>query len=130
MARILLVEPDRLLARTYYQALAGDGHQVMPAAGAQSAITAADQAQPDLVILELQLIEHSGIEFLYEFRSYLEWQAIPVLIHTNVPPGEFSGSWDILARELGVDVYLYKPRTSLKQLLAAARDQLPVAPTS
>jgi DNA-binding response OmpR family regulator len=126
MAQILLIEPDRLLTETYYQALVAAGHQVAACAGAQAAITAADQARPDLVILELQLIEHSGIEFLYEFRSYPEWQSIPVLIQTQVPPGEFADSWQLLRHELGINAYLYKPQTSLRQLLANVRDQLPV----
>src|SRR5665213_2435889 len=121
MAQILLVEPDRLLARTYAEALSGDGHEVVVAANAQAAVSSADTTRPDLVILELQLIEHSGIEFLYEFRSYQEWQDIPVLIHTMVPPTEFADSREILAGELSVNIYLYKPRTSLRQLIGHVR---------
>lgn len=126
MAHILLVEPDHLLAETYHQSLAADGHQVVVRAGAQAAITAADQVKPDIVILELQLVEHSGIEFLYEFRSYPEWQDVPVLIQTHVPTAEFAGSRRILEHELGVEAYLYKPQTSLRQLLSAVREQLPI----
>ncbi len=126
MAKILLVEPDNVLAETYSAALAGAGYEVAVAAGAQAAVSAADAVRPDLVILELQLVEHSGIEFLYEFRSYPEWQDIPVLVHTAVPPGEFEGSWQILGGELGIEVYLYKPRTSLAGLLGNVRDQLSV----
>ena len=114
---ILLIEPDRLLAETYFQALQGAGHRVTAVHGAQAAITAADQAKPDIVLLELQLVTHSGIEFLYEFRSYRDWQAIPVLVHTHVPPGEFTDSWELMRGELGVYGYLYKPHTSLRQLL-------------
>ncbi len=66
MAQILLIEPDRLLAETYAQSLTGGGHRVVACAGAQAAIHAADQDCPDIVILELQLVEHSGVEFLYE----------------------------------------------------------------
>lgn len=126
MAQILLIEPDSLLAATYSQALVGDGHEVMACAGAQSAIMAADQTTPGIVVLELQLIEHSGIEFLYEFRSYPEWQAIPVVVQTGVPAGEFADNWQLLKRELGVKAYLYKPQTSLHQLLISVRDQLSV----
>ena len=126
MAQILLIEPDRLLAETYSSALVGAGHEVIVAAGAQAAISAADMARPDLIILELQLVEHSGIEFLYEFRSYPEWQDIPVLIHSGVPAAEFTDSWQIMGQELGVDIYLYKPRTSLSQLISTVRDQLSV----
>ncbi len=126
MACILLLEPDRLLAQTYRQALMVAGHSVVPCASAQAAILAADQQMPDLVLLELQLIEHSGIEFLYEFRSYLDWQHIPVLLHSQVPAAEFSGNWQMLRDELGVTAYLYKPATSLRQLLSAVTEQLSV----
>jgi DNA-binding response OmpR family regulator len=126
MPNVLLIEPDRLLAETYRQVLEAAGHDVTVASGAQAAVMEADAAKPDLVILELQLIGHSGIEFLYEFRSYLDWQAIPVIIQSQVPPGEFVGSWQLLSQELGVKVYLYKPQTTLRQLLAQVAEFTPV----
>jgi DNA-binding response OmpR family regulator len=123
MKHILLVEPDYILAETYKQAIETDNQiAVSLVNGAQAAIVAADDHLPDLVILELQLIEHSGIEFLYEFRSYPEWQDIPVIIHTVVPFSEFRDSWQLLESELGVHTYLYKPHTSLHQLLASIKE--------
>ena len=127
MAHILLIEPDRLLAQTYHQALVSAGHSVVPCASAQAAILAADQRRPDLVLLELQLVEHSGIEFLYEFRSYTDWQTVPVVVHSGVPASEFLGNGQQLQAELGVSTYLYKPLTSLRDLLAAVSQQLSVA---
>jgi DNA-binding response OmpR family regulator len=126
MSNILLIEPDHILADTYRQALANDGHQITAVPTAQAAISAADDAKPDLVVLELQLVEHSGIEFLYEFRSYTDWQAIPVIVQTQVPPGEFQGSWPLLRQELGVQAYLYKPQTSLKQLRQHVSEFIPL----
>ena len=117
MAHILHIEPDSLLADTYAVSLRSDGHSVETVTSAQAGIHAADQQTPELVLLELQLIEHSGVEFLYEFRSYPEWQSIPVIVLSNVPPAEFSGSQDLLMHELGVRAYQYKPQTSLRQLL-------------
>lgn len=124
MAQILLIEPDRLLAKTYGQALRQAGHEVKAAHGAQAGIGAADATRPDLVLLELQLVGHSGIEFLYEFRSYADWQGIPVLVHTHVPESEFSDSWQLMQQELGVQAYLYKPRTSLHELVKAVNENL------
>lgn len=123
----MLIEPDRLLAESYVQALQAAGHEVNAASGAQAAILAADAIHPDLVILELQLVEHSGIEFLYEFRSYTDWQNVPVLIQSHVPGSEFNDNWQLLKDELGVREYLYKPRTSLSQLIASVNEHLPVA---
>ncbi|MEO6513492.1 MAG: response regulator [Candidatus Saccharimonadales bacterium] len=122
MAQILLIEPDRLLARIYFDALASAGHKVQICATAQAGIYCADDIKPDVVLLELQLVAHSGIEFLYEFRSYPDWQNIPVIITTNVPAGEFEGSWKLLRDQLSVSQYLYKPLTSLQRLLATVNE--------
>ena len=122
MAHILLIEPDRRLADIYAEALTAAGHRVTTARGAQAGVTAADADRPDLVVLEVQLVEHSGIEFLYEFRSYLDWQTVPVIIQSQVPHHEFAGSDRLLEDELGVRAYLYKPHTSLRRLLAGVQD--------
>lgn len=114
--RILLIEPDKILASTYKRALVLAGHQVTMCAGAQAAIIAADQTQPDVVVLELQLPGHSGIEFLHEFRSYSDWSKVPVVVQSIVPAGEFAASWPLLSGRLGVTEYLYKPLTSLQRL--------------
>lgn len=125
MSHVLLIEPDRLLAKTYLQALESAGHTVQVCATAQTAVFCADDTKPDAVIMELQLVGHSGIEFLYEFRSYADWQEVPVIVATNVPAGEFSGSWQLLKKELGVGSYFYKPLLSLKTLLAAVETAAP-----
>ena len=125
MSRILLIEPDRVLAKVYSQALEQAGHEVAVCASAQAGILVADRIQPDLVILELQLTSHSGIEFLYEFRSYPDWQATPILIHSHVPADEFTTSQDLI-KQLGVIEYLYKPHTTLEHLLTTIERELTV----
>jgi DNA-binding response OmpR family regulator len=126
MAQILLIEPDRLLAELVATACERAGHTPTICANAQTAISAADAISPDLVILELQLIEHSGIEFLYEFRSYHDWQTVPAVVYSRVPVEEFTGSMQMLQKELGVKSYLYKPTTSLELLLDSINDLVPV----
>lgn len=128
MNSVLLIEPDLVLANIYKQAIEADGAAVVTVvSGAQAAIMAADEHKPDLVIVELQLIEHSGVEFLYEFRSYTEWQDIPILVQTVVPFSEFHDNWHLLQDELGVRAYLYKPQTSLRQLLSSIMEHSLVA---
>lgn len=122
MARILLLEPDHLLARTFCRALQAAGYAVDCCANAQAAIVAADTYRPDIVVMELQLVSHSGIEFLYEFRTYADWMTVPVIILTHVPPGEFGASRDVLMKELGVATYLYKPQTSLQKLVSSVNE--------
>lgn len=119
MARILLIEPDKILATTYSECLTQSGHKVIWKTSGQRAIEAADDQCPDLVIVELQLPGHNGLEFLYEFRSYTEWQEVPVIVLTHVPRREIEGSaaWPLLNT-----VFLYKPTTKLAKLLEAVND--------
>ncbi len=115
--KILLIEPDKVLAKTYCQALENIGHQVSVVGQAQDAVLLADKTTPDLVVLELQLAGHNGMEFLYEFRSYPEWQNIPIIIHSFVTL-ERTGLNKEIVQKLGIYDYLYKPTTSLSTLLA------------
>jgi DNA-binding response OmpR family regulator len=116
MAKVLLIEPDGVLARTYIKALEFAGHSVVQARSAQQAIDAVDAGKPDIVVLELQLVTHDGIEFLHELRSYSEWQDVPVIVLSGLTRGLFEQARQTLQRDFGVQHCLYKPRTSLEQL--------------
>lgn len=124
MAYVLLIEPNTLLARMYAGALSHEGHIVLPAADAQSAIHAADMHQPDVVVLELQLPLHNGIEFLHEFRSYPEWQPIPVIVNTMQPPARLQVGEPALRAQLGVRAVLYKPMSTLADICRAVRQHM------
>jgi CheY-like chemotaxis protein len=122
MANVLLIEPDEVLAAAYMRALEHVGHIVEYAASGQEAVDAADEQMPDVVVLELQLMTHGGIEFLHEFRSYDEWKHIPIVINTLVPPATLAKSRSVLEQEYGVTACLYKPQTSLQQFIRAVND--------
>lgn len=118
MKYILLIEPNTLLAKAYIKAMQSAGYEVAHETGAQAAILAADVRPPDVVVLELQLPTHNGVEFLQEFRSYPEWKHIPVIVNTVMPPARLtSGAQAALRRDFGVATVTYKPRTTLKELL-------------
>lgn len=124
MAQVLVLEPDKTLAQIYKRGLSLDGHTVQVCYDAQDAICAADALTPDLAILELQLVGHSGIEFLYEFRSYADWRDVPVIILSVVPPAEFMTTEKVLRMQCGVATYLYKPITTIADLSQAVRSNL------
>lgn len=123
---VLLIEPDKLQAAVLSSALERQGYTVAHAVSAQSAVHMADEQTPHVVVLELQLPRHNGVEFLYEFRSYSEWLHIPVVVHTYVPERELEPA-ATLKKELGVVQVLYKPATSLTRLCAALRLLAPAA---
>jgi CheY-like chemotaxis protein len=116
MANILLLETDHILAKNLSKYLRGLGHKVTWCVEPQEAIDKADKKQPDVIILDLMLANHrSGVEFLYEFRSYPEWQNLPVVIFSHVAAEDLRGCFDSL-KQLNVAAYRYKPTTSLSDL--------------
>lgn len=115
---ILLIEPDAVAAPLYAAGLQAADHAVTTAASAQVAIGVADQQTPDVVIMEMQLGAQNGIAFLQEFRSYAEWQNVPVIIHSFQKPPTDVTVLDILQREYGMHTWLYKPQTSIAALVS------------
>jgi DNA-binding response OmpR family regulator len=127
MARILLLEADSLLAQNITKYLSKAGHEVQWFAEPQSAIHAADEQSPELVILDLLLASHSGAEFLYEFRSYPDWQNTPVIIFSSLSNEEIQEAAPALS-QLKVSAYFHKPHASLLELSHAVNEALqPVA---
>ena len=116
MAHILLLEPDNALGRTYQEALEFSGHSVEHCQDAQSAVHSMDVRLPDVIITELELAVHNGIEFLYELRSYAEWQKLPVIVLSHAPAVD-TGLMRALWGELNISAYHYKPLTKLKDLV-------------
>lgn len=115
MVRVLLVDTDTQMRAIYTEYLGLHGYETNFAASAQQAILACEEATPAVILLDLQLVGHSGVEFIYELRSYPEWQHIPVLLHTAVPLRELVG-FGAVWKTLGIREYLYKPETSLRRL--------------
>ena len=117
---LLLIEPDKILGAVYKKHLQRNGIVVQWARAGQEAIVLADTNKPDVVILELQLPGHGGVGFLYEFCSYVDWQHIPIVLHTlaSIPSKEQLFGLNI------VDC-LYKPTTSLTRLVSVVKDLAP-----
>lgn len=123
MAKVLILEPDTVLARTYREGLEFHGHEVDVSQDSQIAVDIVDKSTPDIIIVELQLALHNGIEFLYELRSYKEWQRIPVIIVSNVSYVEqeiLSSLW----KSFRISAYHYKPLTKISDIVHSIEDVL------
>ena len=120
---ILLLEPDSLLAASLSRYLSDAGHTVAWHTHPQDAVTSADKQTPQAVITEFQLAGRSGVEFLYEFRSYPDWQDMQVIVLSSLPPEQISNFQATLA-ELNISNYFYKPAATLSQIELALSPRL------
>lgn len=115
MRKVLIVEPDRIVARCMKAELKKRSFSVEITANADQAIAIADEFQPDIVITELSLAGHSGTEFLYEFRTYTDWDPVPIVVYSSIKLSDIiieSQDW----KQLNIAEYLYKPEESLDRL--------------
>lgn len=115
MAHVLVIEPDITLASIIRQYLLGLEYEVSLIHDARKAIAHADNYSPDMVVLELAIPNHNGVEFLQEFRSYPDWLNVPVVVYSHIPP-EDTGLSEQDWQKHGVHHYLYKPTTGLERL--------------
>lgn len=123
MSRILLIEPAEDMGQLIKRAILDSGHEVDWQKDAQKAVHSADESVPDVVVLELAMPGHNGVEFLHEFRSYTEWMDIPVIVYSQIAPDR-SMTGKRLMNSLGIIEYLYKPTTRLNKLLKTTEEAL------
>lgn len=103
---ILMVEDEEDIAFLIRFLLERNGYAVRHAADGRQALEALDQGvPPDLVLLDVMLPYHDGLEVLERLRQRPAWQAVPVLMLTAK-----ARETDVVrALELGADDYVSKP---------------------
>lgn len=114
--RILVVEDDADNLEMMQVVLAADGHQAEPCSTASQALRLCHEGgrEFDLVLLDVQLPDMSGLEFLRLLRADDRTREWPVLcVSASVRRTDEQS-----AREAGADHYLAKPFRR-KDLLAA-----------
>jgi DNA-binding response OmpR family regulator len=115
MKKIILLESDRIVSKCISDELKKHGFYTTITCSADEAIAAADKNKPDAIISDLVVSNHSGSEFLYEFRTYSDWKDVPIIIYSSLlPSAEIMNSNDF--KMLNIYDFLYKPKTSLDSL--------------
>lgn len=113
MAKILVVDDERILLDTLRYNLAKAGHEVRVAADGEMALRIAQLESPDLVILDVMLPKMDGLEVC---RTLRRESPVPILMLT-AKDEELD---KVLGLELGADDYMTKP-FSLRELLARVK---------
>ncbi len=110
---ILLVESDPFVATSVVRFLRQLHATVQVSITAQAAIQACDIQIPDVIILDISLTGHSGIEFLHEFKSYSDWQSLPIIAWSMQ---SYTPAQQKALHMLGAQHVLYKPHATLQAL--------------
>ncbi|MCX7863470.1 MAG: response regulator [Novosphingobium sp.] len=114
--RILVVEDNDLNRRLFCDVLKSQGFAVEPVADGRDALEKARSFVPNLIIMDIQLPNVSGLELIEAVKADRVLRTIPVLAVTA-----YAGKGDEeRIREAGADQYLAKP-ISIGPFIAAVK---------
>ena len=78
----LVVDDDRPTRQLTRRQLEREGWSVREAENGREALRAAEEALPDLILLDLMMPEMDGFQFVREFRKRREWRSVPIIVVT------------------------------------------------
>src|SRR5436305_7142230 len=103
--RILIVEDNELNMKLLNDVLEAYGYEVIQAREGGTALPLARQHRPDLILMDIQLPDMSGLEAVRRLRADEETRAIPIIAVTA-----FAMAGDERKTlESGCDAYVAKP---------------------
>jgi two-component system KDP operon response regulator KdpE len=113
VTRVLVVDDEPQILRTLRINLQARDYEVVTAGSGRSALQAATDTQPDLVVLDLGLPDMDGVEVV---RSLRTWTSVPILILS----GRLNSQAKVEALDAGADDYVTKP-FNVDELFARVR---------
>ncbi len=105
MARVLVLELDSVFAAVIEDRLLVSGHESQLVSDPALAVSVATEGRADLLIMELDLPEVSGLEIVRQLRRQSETRSLPILALSS----HDTSSDRIEALRAGVDDYLARP---------------------
>jgi len=120
MKKILFIEDESALQRTFGDILKREGYEMISALDGEVGLKLAKTKKPDLILLDLILPKVHGFEVLKELKKTPETKEIPVIVLTNL---EEIGDVD-KAVELGATTYLIKAQYSLEEIIEKIKKAL------
>jgi DNA-binding response OmpR family regulator len=78
--RILLVDDEEHIRQLYAEELSDEGYEVLTSASGHNLLRKIDLAEPDVIILDIKLVDYNGLDLLQEIRGH--HYSLPVILCT------------------------------------------------
>jgi DNA-binding response OmpR family regulator len=116
VSRILIVDDEEHIRTLYTLELEDDGHEVLALATGKGIGEHIRRFRPDVVILDIKMVDVSGLDVLQEVRS--EFYDLPVILCSAY--GSFKGD----VKSIAADYYVVKSSdlTELKKKIKTAME--------
>tara|TARA_B100000315_G_C14553179_1_gene576853 strand:- start:397 stop:762 length:366 start_codon:yes stop_codon:yes gene_type:complete len=116
---ILIVEDNKLNMRLFDDLLRANGYSTLQSRDGIEAVTLAEEHQPNLILMDIQLPNISGLEITKKIKEKEELKHIPVIAVTAFA---MQGDEDEIL-ESGCDAFIAKP-ISVRNFLETVADNL------
>jgi two-component system alkaline phosphatase synthesis response regulator PhoP len=120
MAKILIIEDEKVLAEMYKEKFEKVGFKVYLAFTSNEGLNLAKKEKPDLILLDILLPKEDGIVFLRWLKNEPEISSIPVVVISNYDNPKAKKE----AFDLGVKEYLLKTDYTPQQLVEKIKKYL------
>lgn len=117
LKKVLVVDDDPVVAKSFGRVLAGKGYMVMTAGNGEEALDKLTREDYDLVYTDIRMPGMDGIEVAEQVKARRPW--IPVVIVTGYGTSENEAK----AKQIGVSAFLHKP-LSPEMIEGSAREAL------
>lgn len=120
MKKILFIEDEAALQKTFSDVLTQEGLKVINALDGEQGLRMAKSEKPDLILLDLILPKVHGFEVLKILKEDAATKDIPIIVLTNLE----STSDVERALELGATTYLVKANYDLEDVIKKVKNAL------
>ena len=120
MAKILIVEDEKLLNEAYELVLKKEGHDVAKAFNGEEALEAIKKDVPDLILLDLRMPKMDGVTFLHKLLPAKNYPDMKIIIFSNYDEQREIDE----AFEYGATRYILKAWSSPTELIKVVKETL------
>ncbi|WP_420391729.1 response regulator [Acuticoccus sp.] len=118
--RVLIVEDNELNMKLFHDLLEASGLEILQTRNGSDALRVAKEERPDLIVMDIQLPEMSGLEVTERIKSDPDLAPIPVIAVTAFA---MKGDEERI-RAAGCEAYLSKP-ISIDRFISTVKAFLP-----
>ena len=120
MTTIAIIEDDQVINQMYRMKFEAAGFDVVTASDGETGVKVVKHANPDIILLDLQMPNMNGTEALRKIRQQPANANTPVIILTNL--GEEEAPTEL--RNLGIHSYIVKANLTPSQVVIHAKEAL------
>ncbi|MFZ2189977.1 MAG: response regulator [Candidatus Magasanikiibacteriota bacterium] len=115
--KILIVEDDQFTIKLYTRLLTDTGYQIISTPAASEALSLAKLEKPDLIIMDLMLLDGNGFEVIKQVRKDKTLSKVPIITLSNL--GQETDINEALKK--GSNKYFVKSNTRFEEVVEAVK---------